>query len=92
MRKNVLMAKSSEVEAQIAANRPAIKSGQIGTITKGYSVREYPREIRVVCLYPFAAPEDGRIWIVEDTDSISRLYRTPEMTLRLVYALTKKEA
>jgi hypothetical protein len=46
----------------------------------------------VVCLYPFAAPEDGRIWIVEDTDSISRLYRTPEMTLRLVYALTKKEA
>lgn len=85
------MTEPSKVQAQIDANSPAIKSEQIGTITKGYSVREYPREIRVVCLYPFAAPEDGRIWIVEDTDSISRLYRTPEMTLRLVYKLDKRE-
>lgn len=86
------MDKSSEVEAQIAANRPEIESGQIWTLTSSYSITEYPDEIRVVCRYPFARPEDGRVWIVEDTNTICRLYRTPEMTLWLVYKLEEKEA
>lgn len=44
-------------------------------------------QVRVVCRYPFASADDGPMWIIEFTQTVHRLERVPEKTLRALWAL-----
>jgi hypothetical protein len=72
---------------QIRDNDPEIATGQIWKIIKRTNDYAFPDSVRVVCRYPFAEPEDGRLWIVEDDTAVSKLLRCPELTLRSLYKL-----
>jgi hypothetical protein len=50
-----------------------------------------PAQVRVICRYPFAQPADGRLWVVEKhPGSLGKIYRIPELSLRLLYDLAEE--
>jgi hypothetical protein len=44
-------------------------------------------QVRIICRYPFATPEDGPVWIIEFLHSISRLDKVTEETLTELWRL-----
>lgn len=83
------MVTEEQARAQVEANDPEFKQGQIWRLLPEYAVSAFPQEIRIVCRYPFTAPEDGRVWIFESARSIAHLEREPELSIRQIYELYK---
>jgi len=72
---------------QMAADDPAVQVGQIWRLESTSPSLTYMRELRVVCRYQFARPQDGRLWIVESMTSFMRFERMSELTLRRLFSL-----
>jgi hypothetical protein len=77
-----------QVLEQIRANDPEVRQGQVWRLAHGYQhVKAYPREVRVICRYPFNPEEDGRLWVLENTGMLTSIQRLTERMLRTAYEL-----
>lgn len=75
-----------EAQEQLQANIPDVRQGQVWRQRgRGENYIAYPTEVRIICRYPFAKPEDGRMWVVEKHPGLGKLWRIPELTLRVLY-------
>jgi hypothetical protein len=80
-----------EIQEQLQANLPEVAMGQVWTRSNTHDGFDYPRQVRVICRYPFAQPADGRLWVVEKhPGSLGQIYRIPELSLRLLYDLAEE--
>lgn len=81
-----------EVREQLQVNLPEVRQGQVWG-QSGHKDAEvaYPSQVRIICRYPFSRPEDGRLWVVEKyPGSLGRIYRIPELSLRVLYDLAEE--
>lgn len=79
-----------ETRGQLQANQPEVRQGQVWNHTNNIGGVEYPSQIRIICRYPFSQPADGRLWVVENyPGSLGKIYRIPELSLRVLYDLAE---
>jgi hypothetical protein len=83
---------ADELNHQLDANQPEVRQGQVWRCDSSKQYVAYPYEIRIISLYPFTKPDDGRIWVVErHPGSLQKMWRIPELSLRLLYDLVEDE-
>jgi hypothetical protein len=83
---------ADELNHQLDTNSPEVRQGQVWRCDSSKQYVAYPYEIRIITLYPFSKPEDGRIWIVEQHPAgLQKMWRIPELSLRLLYDLVEDE-
>lgn len=81
-----MTASEEELGRQLDENSPEVRVGQVWHIDETKQHLIYPYEIRIVTLYPFAQPDNGRLWVVEQyPGALGKFWRIPELSLRLLY-------
>lgn len=84
-------ASEDEIRDQLQANVPEVRTAQVWRCTHHEIDVAYPAHVRIICRYPFTSVADGRLWIVESyPGSLGRIYRIPELTLRVLYDLAEE--
>jgi hypothetical protein len=82
--------KDQQIQDQLDSNSPEVRQGQIWNLgPRDFGILDYPVELRVICRYPFAAPEDGRLWLLENTGAVYSVMRLTEASLRSSYYLSE---
>lgn len=79
---------SDQVQEQLDTNKPEVAQGQTWVLKPDSQfAAEYPGELRIICRYPFAPAQDGRMWVIENTGLLYSIQRLTEATLRSIYQL-----
>lgn len=72
-------------------NQSEVRVGQVWDYNKRAGHYSYLMRIRTICRYPFAEATDGPLWVVESYPGLlGKIYRLPELSLRLLYDLAEE--
>lgn len=66
---------------------PAVEPGQVWCAFNATSRTAW---VKIVCLYPFSEPDEEPLWVVEWLNSIHKLERMSERTLRALFHLSEE--